>query len=284
MHAWSAAGECTPPQHLPAKCHLVQARLLSLLPHPLQAAFTIPPSRFPDRAQRSRLFFDALQSLVTWWSQSFFDISDPALGLRTRPWDEVQEIVDLLPKLTRADFFGGGFIKEEGFDEKLAVGSGEEKLRTVNSMMKKVLQQEGSRDVSAQLFVALARACGLGVRLVASLQAVPWRAEKVVAKKKPGAGRNGRTLASRQGDGPQSGNEDSEEEDMEEVPIPEPEREADTKKGTPARIPTTKGVERAGGKRRLQDPADLYRLRKPKPAPQKVASPIKPKMKAKQGE
>ncbi len=164
-------------------------------------------------------------------------------------------------------------------DEKITQGSGGEKLRTVNSMMKKVLQQEGSRDVSAQLFVALARACGLGVRLVVSLQAVPWRAEKVVAKKKPGAGRGGRTVASRQGNGPSSDEEESEEDDMEEVPIPSAEEPHEVT----AKLPTTKGGIRGAGKRRLQDPADVYRLRKPKPTPQKVGTPIKPKAKPKQG-
>ncbi|WVR06564.1 hypothetical protein IAU60_003595 [Kwoniella sp. DSM 27419] len=258
---------------------LLQARLLSLLPHPLQAAFNIPPSRFPDRAQRSRLFFDALQSLVTWWSQSFFDISDYTLGLRTRPWDEVQEVTDQLPKLTRADLTPGhymGSTKEKEKErqdalEKMAIASGEERLRSVKSMMKKALQQEGSRDISAQLFVALARACGLGVRLVVSLQAVPWRAEKVAQKKKPGAGRGGRTVASRQGMGPESdGEEDEDEDEFEEVPIPEVEEKK-----------TPKSNVRAAGPRRLQDPADLYRLKKPSKPPQKVGTPARPKSKTK---
>ncbi|WWC88411.1 uncharacterized protein L201_003322 [Kwoniella dendrophila CBS 6074] len=259
---------------------LLKARLLSLLPHPLQAAFNIPPSRFPDKAQRSRLFFDALQDLVTWWSQSFFDISDPTLGLRTRPWDEIQEIIDELPKLTRADLTPGHYLatsKEKGKEredalDRMSIDSGSEKLRSVNSLMKKALQQEGSRDISAQLFVALARACGLGARLVVSLQAVPWRAEKVVHKKKPtGAGRGGRTVASRQGMGPTSDEDEDEEDEFEEVPIPGGEEETKERKNNI----------RAAGTRRLQDPTDLYRLRAPKPAPQTVGRPSKPKSKVK---
>jgi xeroderma pigmentosum group C-complementing protein len=261
---------------------------LSLLPHPLQAAFTIPPSRFPDRAKRSRLFFEALQNLVTWWSQSFFDISDPTAGLRTRPWEEVQEIVDTLPRLTRADITGNAFggkskekVKEEE-DKLLAIaeGAGGERLRTVNSLMKKALQQEGSRDVSAQLFVSLARACGLGVRLVVSLQAVPWRAEKVVVKKKPGAGRKGRTVASRQGAGPASEGE-TDEEDMEEVPIPGEQVDEDVPRTAEGKIQPRRGM-RGAGPRRIQDPADVYRLKKQKPAPQTVGGE-KPKKKKKEG-
>ena len=150
-------------------------------------------------------------------------------------------------------------------------------------MMKKVLQQEGSRDVSAQLFVTLARACGLGVRLVASLQAVPWRAEKVVAKKKPGAGRGGRTLASRQGNGPASEEEESDEDEMEQVLIPGSGVEDVVPPEVTEKLPTTQGRVRAAGKRRLQDPADLYRLRKAKPTPQKVGTSMKPNAKSKQG-
>lgn len=264
-----------------------QARLLSLLPHPLQAAFVISPKRFPDKAQRSRLFFDALQTLVTWWSQAFFDVSDTTSGLRTRTWDEVQEVIDKLPKLSKRDFQSGTFAnqlassakgkgkkKDEDVDpiiDALTQEYGGERVRSVNSMMKKALQQEGSRDMSAQLFVALARACGLGARLVVSLQPVPWRAEKVVQKKdKRGAGKGGRSMASRQGNGSSVSDD---EDDFEEVPIPSTTR---SKSGKQNRI-------HGGGQRKAKNPNDLYRLRPQRPPPQKVGS-SKPKKKSKEGE
>lgn len=138
----------------------MQARLLSLLPHPLVTAFSIPPSRFPDRAQRARLFVDALQSLVLWWTQTFFDISDSTIGMRTRPWDEVSEVVSKLPRLTRSDFTPGGSLltgpskstkerekEEEERLERYGEGAGGERLRTVNSLMKKALQQGGVTDL-----------------------------------------------------------------------------------------------------------------------------------------
>lgn len=242
----------------------------------------IPPTRFPDRAYRSRLFFDALQDLVIWWSQSFFDISDATLGLRTRPWDEVQEIVDTLPKLTKADLVGTSFLgkgkekaktkeEEEDYMEKLEVNAGGERLRTVNSLMKKALKQEGSRDVSAILFVSLARAAGLGTRLVISLQPVPWRAEKNVAKKKPkGAGQGGRSLASRQGNGAGSEDDEDDEDDMEEVPIPM----AHDKDGGPVHAmgKVKKTIVRQAGRRRHLDPADVYRIRPPRPAAKTVGA------------
>lgn len=273
-------------------CSHDKARLLSLLPHPLQAAFVIPPKRFPDRAQRSRLFLDALQSLVTWWSQAFFDVSDPSLGMQTRTWDSVQEIVDRLPRLQKADFQSGSLLssrpKKKSSSPKKGKGKGKEKagdddimdlledeipderLRSVNSVMKKALQQEGSRDMSALLFVSLARACGLGARLVVSLQPVPWRAEKAPPKKKPraGAGSGAKGLHSRQGMGPDPESED--EDEFEEVPIPG----VDDK---PGKLSKKNRVRGAG--HRLKDPADVFRLRQPRPAPQRLGSKPKPKPK-----
>lgn len=233
---------------------------------------------------------------MTWWSQSFFDISDPTLGARTRTWDEVQEVIDSLPRINKSDIYGGTFtsrfIKQakdrkgkgkakemEEVDpmmESLAEAFGGERLRSVNSMMKKVLQQEGSRDVSAQLFVALARACGLGARLVVSIQAVPWRAEKApTGKKKVGAGSGGRTMASRQGVGHDVM---SEEEELEEVPIPGVDEVAS---GSGKKEKKKKSKQRGGHIPKTADPADLYRLRPQRPAPQTVGS--KPRRKTAQG-
>jgi xeroderma pigmentosum group C-complementing protein len=237
---------------------------------------------------------DALQSLVLWWTQTFFDVSDSTIGQRTRPWDEVQEIVDKLPRLKRDDYLPGGPLlvgesksekeQEQEEDErrlKLGEGSGGERLRTVNSLMKKALQQEGSRDVSAILFVALCRACGLGTRLVVSLQAVPWRSEKVVSKKPSGAGKGGRSMASRQGLG--TGDEDDDgDESMEEVPIPGGADHEEGEGGPEGIMEKMKNKRiRGAGRRRQQDPAEVYRLRKPKPVMQTTG--IKPKVKTKQG-
>ncbi len=225
---------------------------------------------------------------MTWWSQDFFDISDPLLGLRTRTWDDVQEIIERMPRLSRSDILGGVMLKRpEASKKKKGKGKGKamddpilaqleeelggERLRSVNSLAKKALQQEGSRDVSAQLFVALARACGLGARLVVSIQAVPWRAEKVVAKKK-GAGSGARSNALRQGMGEDYSG--SEAEGLEEVPIPGTSGSA----GSRAQKSNMRG---AGRHNRPKDPADMYRLRQPKPPPQTVGS--KPKRKKKEG-
>ncbi len=89
------------------------------------------------------------------------------------------ELVDDMPRLKR-DVKGKG--KEDADDEYTTwverLGQGGDRIRTVKSMQKKALQGYGGRDTSAQLFVSLCRAMGLGARLVVSLQPVNWRAEK----------------------------------------------------------------------------------------------------------
>jgi xeroderma pigmentosum group C-complementing protein len=204
--------------------------------------------------------------------------------VRTRPWDEVQAVIDKLAPLTRADLLPQALFDKEGsskdaekaMEEKLAQyepGTNGERLRSINSLMKRAVLQNGSRDVSAILFVSLCRACGLGTRLVVNLQAVPWRAEKVVPKKMSGETKGGRTVASRQG----NGDDDEDEDSMEEVEIPDPA----SNPGGPGAVmdkikaKREKNAIRQAGRRRHQDPADVYRLKKPKPAPQTPGGVIK---------
>lgn len=167
-----------------------------MTPHTIHAAFHIPPSRIPDVIQRSRLFMTALQDLATWWASDFFTVSDYAIGIRTRSWDEVMDIVDRLPRLVRPRSESEGPSKSKGKgkakdeddaqdDFVAALGDGGERIRTVKSLMKKALQGTGGRDTSAQLFVSLCRALGLGTRLVVSLQPVQWKSDKQATGKKP---------------------------------------------------------------------------------------------------
>lgn len=165
---------------------------------------------------------------------------------------------------------------EKAMDAKLALyepGANGERLRSINSLMKRAVLQNGSRDVSAILFVSLCRACGLGTRLVVNLQAVPWRAEKVVPKKMSGETKGGRTVASRQG----NGEDDEDDDSMEEVPIPDPTKGLGGPGAVMDKIKAKrdKTAIRQAGKRRQQDPADVYRLKKPKLAPQTTGGVIK---------
>lgn len=181
---------------------LLKSRLLSLTPHELHANFHIPPSRFPDPVQRSRLFLSALQELAIWWANEFFVVSDTTLGVRTKSWEEVMDIIDSLPRLVQAGGAGSSTTAGKGKQRKkeedvtdtqeafiAALGEGGERIRTVKSLMKKALQGTGGRDTSAQLFVALCRALGLGARLVVSLQPVQWKSDRPPPAKMSGSGK-----------------------------------------------------------------------------------------------
>lgn len=231
------------------------------------------------------MFFEALQSLVTWWSQSFFEVSDWQLGVRTRTWDEVMAIVDTLPRVAALKAKGGN-IEAENAELVKKLGDGGERLRTVKSLMKKALQQEGGRDTSAQLFVALCRALGLGARLVVSLQAVPWRAEKVSTPAK------GKNSARGKGKGkeaatPTANAGDEDEDEFEEVVVPPAGEPITPARGTKRRADdsvTESGGTASGASTPAQKPIPnppprqpLYRLRKPKPQKLGTAKPAKKK-------
>ncbi|KAH7097516.1 Rad4-domain-containing protein, partial [Auriculariales sp. MPI-PUGE-AT-0066] len=138
---------------------LLQARLLSLVPLPIQNGFTmIHKKRVPDVAKRGRLFEAAISRLCEWWVETF-DVRD-GVGIKNRTFDQVRN---------------GALDRDKG-----------EVLRSEKSLMKHALLQAGSRDVSAQLFTATCRALGIPARLIFSVQAVPWQAsvgKKPVPKK-----------------------------------------------------------------------------------------------------
>ena len=93
-----------------------------------------------------------------------------------------------------------------------------------------------------------------------------------MAKKKPtGAGRGGKSIASRQGNG--DGSDEEDEDEMEEVHIPLPEDEDGGPGNVKGKVEKTKI--RQAGRRRHIDPADVYRLRAPKPAPKTASTPKK---------
>lgn len=271
-------------------CNVLQSRLLSLTPHVLHASFHIPPSRYPDSMQRSRMFQTALQDLSTWWANDYFDVLDATVGMKTRSWDEVMEIVEGLPRLVQGagmqvvldkggegeggEGTGKGKAKAkvkaiDNLDEKVveqfveALGEGGERIRTVNSLMKKALQGSGGRDTSAQLFVALCRALGLGARLVVSLQALQWRADQVKSKssgskgkgKESKSGQKAKAVVNgskpvpvpassrRKGKMPEKTmSEEEEEDDFEEVEIPGTKSSTSKKSPASGKFPSKGGI------------------------------------------
>ena len=120
----------------------------------------IHKSRIPDQNKRGRLFEAAVDRLVTWWCETFFSVT-PTGHIRSRTFEEVEDEIPL----------------DSESDESEPDGSSYERIRSVESLMKHVLMQRGSRDTSAQLFTALCRALDIPARLVVSLQSVPWKSK-----------------------------------------------------------------------------------------------------------
>ncbi|KAH9992061.1 hypothetical protein BJV77DRAFT_1060568 [Russula vinacea] len=135
---------------------LLQARLLSLTPLPIQNSFAmIHKSRIPDDVKRGYLFEQAVWRLASWWADTFFTVR-PTGHLRSRTFEDVQHVM-----------LSNGLV--DLTDDQIEV------VRSAKSLMKHALMRSGSRDVSSQLFTALCRALGIPARLVVSLQGVPWQ-------------------------------------------------------------------------------------------------------------
>jgi xeroderma pigmentosum group C-complementing protein len=126
------------------------------------------------------MFETAMKNLTEWWVESFFEVL-PEGHIRSRTFDEVRRALEVR----------GLHLKDENnpdatidIDTLQDMADDEiEPIRSPNSLMKHALMQNGSRDLSAQLFTALCRGLGIPARLVVSLQSVPWQAG--VGKPKP---------------------------------------------------------------------------------------------------
>ena len=171
-----------------------KARLLSLCPLKLQDAFAaIHKSRIPNPNQRGRMFETAIQELVQWWSNSFFDNVTLEGHIRNYTFDEVGRVLERYRRhldLSKTDGSGGGqdLVLSDRVDLDLdrlqdVLGEEGEYIKSPKSLMKHAVMRRGSRDVSAQLFTALCRALAIPTRLIASLQSMPWQTN--IGKPKP---------------------------------------------------------------------------------------------------
>ncbi|KAF9814962.1 hypothetical protein IEO21_04812 [Rhodonia placenta] len=185
---------------------LLHARLMSLTPLHLQNAFSsITRTRYPEAAQRGRMFESAVGRLAEWWGQNFR--VDRTGHIRSRTFDEVQK------KIT-VDKKGKGKARAlaDDLDDDDMEG---EMIRSEKSLMKHALMMRGSRDTSAQLFTALCRALGIPTRLVVSLQSVPWQAS--VGKPKPTTKKPKKKAEAEEG----ARSDEDDDMEMEEVQIPD---------------------------------------------------------------
>ena len=136
----------------------------------------IHKSRIPDDVKRGYLFEQAISRLVSWWADTFFIVQSTG-HLRSRPFEDVQEVLRSRGLLSTSDKKGKGKALPPDGDplEDLFEDGEVEVVRSAKSLMKHALMRSGSRDVSSQLFTALCRALGIPTRLVVSLQSVPWQ-------------------------------------------------------------------------------------------------------------
>lgn len=217
----------------------------------------ITKKRHPDAAKRGRLFETALMRLTQWWYENF-EVLDYG-HVRSRTFDQVQKVLlDIAP----AD-------DDEG-----------EVVRSSKSLMKRALLQQGSRDMSAQLFTALCRALGIPTRLVVSLQSVPWQASVGKPKAPKKKSKKGKGKADASSDVGMSGGaseaaEDEEDDDMEEVSIPG--TPVDVKGKGKVRFPgsgqTLSGASTpSGGTKEKALPKSVVRLRKSKSSGRRLGS------------
>jgi hypothetical protein len=203
-----------------------------------------------------------LERLVEWWTEEWE--VDWRAGIRYRTWLEGTEMGTTLGNeraaiqkaaTARSDSKGKGRATDSASSSKadkkrlesFGKAFGGELLRSHKSLQKKALNMQGSRDISALLFVSVARALGIGTRLVVSLQPVGWRMGdgtpfSGAAKPATGQGKGkGRATASDE-------DSDLEEVDMEPVPLPQPSSQPSTSSapgpGSSASVPFVRWIDR----------------------------------------
>ncbi|CEP16952.1 hypothetical protein [Parasitella parasitica] len=97
--------------------------------------------------------------LVKWW-QEFFVLTGP--GLLTKPYLEVE------------NHYNGFKTLKEWIDSHQSDQNGDY-IEDLEAFMQLLVSKAGTRDTSAEVFAAILRACGCDVRLVASLQPLPYK-------------------------------------------------------------------------------------------------------------
>ncbi|KAL0097617.1 hypothetical protein J3Q64DRAFT_1807557 [Phycomyces blakesleeanus] len=137
----------------------VQSVCLSIVPNDVQKQCYQMTSSNND-------FENGVKSLYQWWNK-YFKLSGD--GLVTRSYEEISflENIDILnPKKDAKSI--EEILKGRGIDDG-------ETIKNCEDFVNHLLTKTGTRDTSAELFVAVLRALGYDARLVCSLQPVPYR-------------------------------------------------------------------------------------------------------------
>lgn len=160
------------------QCHLqtsLQAASLSCIPEHIQR-------QCQQHEESQDKFTAAIRVLLGWW-KSYFTLT--GIGPVTRAYDDFdflntqefnwesdhQVLLAIVYSLQMIDYLLQPIQQEL---EKRGLLDGESITSSVD-LLKKLVDQSGCRDTSAELFVAVARSLGFDVRLVCSLQPVSYR-------------------------------------------------------------------------------------------------------------
>ncbi|KAG0169141.1 hypothetical protein DFQ28_003884 [Apophysomyces sp. BC1034] len=136
--------------------HEVQAVCLSAVPEHVQKMCY-------QQGQDEEKFKTGIKWLLTWWKE-YFVVNGS--GLITRAFNEYNFLADM-------DLSGNEQTLSSVLEEK-GIRDGES-IANSRDFVDKLVTKSGTRDTSAELFVAVARSLRYDTRLVSSLQAVPHR-------------------------------------------------------------------------------------------------------------
>ncbi|KAJ1310087.1 hypothetical protein OPQ81_006835 [Rhizoctonia solani] len=186
---------------------VLKARLLSLVPLPIQHGFTsITKNAHPDPARRGRLFETALVRLATWFAplspattQSIY-AERPSAGwfrvtnaghIKTHSFEAGVRRIQTLEKREAERKIRRAKRQERRTKRAQARIKGKGKARDSSSSssdnedddLEVSDPEDECRDVAALIFVAIVRALGIPARLVSSLQCVPWSVPKDYSSK-----------------------------------------------------------------------------------------------------
>ncbi|KAI9283030.1 hypothetical protein BC943DRAFT_105072 [Umbelopsis sp. AD052] len=105
-----------------------------------------------------------VRAISSWW-RSYFKVTSP--GMATHSYEEFETLDENIRSLLFSNFSSMKAI--------LASFCGEEFIMNSEDFIKCLVSKQGSRDTSAELFVAILRSVGIDARLVCSLQPISYR-------------------------------------------------------------------------------------------------------------
>ncbi|CAO3663361.1 unnamed protein product [Umbelopsis ramanniana] len=109
-----------------------------------------------------------VRAISSWW-RSYFNVTSP--GIATHSYEKFEALDENIRSL----LFSNLSLMPAEKKAILASFCGEEFIMNSEDFIKCLVSKQGSRDMSAELFVAILRSVGIDARLVCSLQPISYR-------------------------------------------------------------------------------------------------------------